>query len=96
VVIDAFETPAALAARGVTGTAVTSGILDELMRLQQATRTATASLTREKRSLANAWSNDVKQGHATAALAKYDEALQYAPHWSALQQARVAAAGRRS
>ncbi|HEX4025199.1 MAG TPA: hypothetical protein VHX52_10935 [Steroidobacteraceae bacterium] len=37
VVIDAFETPAALAPRGVTGTAVASGILDEVTRLQQAT-----------------------------------------------------------
>ncbi len=57
VVIDAFEAPAALAARGVTGTVVASDVLDELTRLQDATRTA---LVNEKRSLTNAWSSQVK------------------------------------
>jgi tetratricopeptide (TPR) repeat protein len=58
VVIDAFETPAALASRGVTGTAVASGLLDELTRLQQASRSTEQN--KQKRDLANAWSNDVK------------------------------------
>jgi tetratricopeptide (TPR) repeat protein len=34
------------------------------------------------------------QGNTTEALAKYDEALKYAPAWTQLQQARAAAAGR--
>ncbi len=57
VVLDAFEAPAALAARGVTGTVVASDVLDELTRLQDATRTY---VTDEKRSLSNAWSSQVK------------------------------------
>jgi len=57
VVIDAFEAPAALAARGVTGTAVASGVLDELTRLQNATLTPYPAL---KRSVASAWSNQLK------------------------------------
>ncbi len=56
VVIDAFDAPAALAARGVTGTVVASDVLDELSRLQDATRTAVVS----KRSLTNAWSSEVR------------------------------------
>jgi tetratricopeptide (TPR) repeat protein len=35
----------------------------------------------------------VKQAQSNEALAKYDEALTYAPHWSALKHARDAAAG---
>ncbi len=58
VVIDAFESPAALAARGVTGTAVASGVLDELTRLQNATRTLSSNTL--KRSVANAWSHQLK------------------------------------
>jgi hypothetical protein len=34
----------------------------------------------------------VKQGRAKEALAKYDEALKYAPNWVALKEAREAAA----
>jgi tetratricopeptide (TPR) repeat protein len=34
----------------------------------------------------------VRQGHAGAALEKYDEALRYAPHWQALAAARQSAA----
>ena len=33
-----------------------------------------------------------KQGHPAEALAKYDEALKYAPNWAALKEAREAAA----
>ncbi len=57
VVIDAFEAPAALVTRGVTGTVVANDVLDELTRLQDATHTAVTDL---KRSLSNAWSNQVK------------------------------------
>jgi tetratricopeptide (TPR) repeat protein len=55
VVVELFEAPPALAARGMTGKVVASGLLDELNSLQAATRTTTA-----KRSLANAWASDVK------------------------------------
>ena len=56
VVIDPFETPAPLATRGVTGMAVASAVLDELTRMQGATRSNSSA----KRGLSNAWSNDVK------------------------------------
>lgn len=55
VVVEAFETPPALAARGVTGKVVASGMLDALNHLQAATR-ATAA----KRNLASAWRGDIK------------------------------------
>ena len=38
----------------------------------------------------------VKQGHAKEALAKYDEALKYAPNWKQLNEAREAAAKQES
>jgi hypothetical protein len=38
----------------------------------------------------------VKQGNAKEALAKYDEALKYAPHWKQLQEAREAVAKQKS
>ncbi len=57
VVIDAFDTPAALAARGVTGKVVAGDVLDELARLQGATFGGPAADF--KRSLSNAWSNQV-------------------------------------
>ncbi len=38
----------------------------------------------------------VKQGQRRAALAKYDQALKYAPQWAALKQAREAAARHRA
>lgn len=38
----------------------------------------------------------VKQGHPKEALAKYDEALKYAPNWPALKQARGAAVKQKS
>lgn len=59
VVIDAFDAPAALAARGVTGTVVASDVLDELTRLEDATRIDRDALG-EKRSLSNGWSSEVK------------------------------------
>jgi tetratricopeptide (TPR) repeat protein len=34
----------------------------------------------------------LKQGNAREALAKYDEALEYAPNWTQLKEAREAAA----
>ncbi len=57
VIIDAFDTPAALAARGVTGKVVAGDVLDELTRLQSATFGGPA--TDFKRSLSNAWSSQV-------------------------------------
>ncbi len=36
----------------------------------------------------------VRQGQRSDALAKYDEALKYAPNWAALKQAREAAAAK--
>lgn len=55
VVIEPFETPRALAERGLTGTVVASGVLDQLNRLQGATRSAL-----QRRNLSNAWSHEVK------------------------------------
>jgi tetratricopeptide (TPR) repeat protein len=55
VVVQSFRAPPALAARGIDGAVVASGLLDELNRLQSATRTNAA-----KRDLANAWTSDVK------------------------------------
>jgi tetratricopeptide (TPR) repeat protein len=57
VVIDSFDAPAALAARGVTGTVLASDVLDELTRLQHATETFEQGV---KRNLSNGWSNNVK------------------------------------
>ncbi len=57
VVIDAFDAPAALAARGVTGNVVAGDVLDELTRLQNTTGGGPASA--HKLSLSNAWSNQV-------------------------------------
>ncbi len=58
VVIDSFNAPAGLASRGVTGTVVASGVLNELTRLQQATRSS--DLAQQKRSLSSGWSNEVR------------------------------------
>ena len=55
VIVEAFKAPAALASRGLTGDVVASGLLDELTRLQAATRSAAA-----KRQLANGWTGDIK------------------------------------
>ena len=55
VVVDTFDTPPALAARGLSGKVVAGGLLDELTRLQAATRANVA-----KRNLSNAWTGDIK------------------------------------
>jgi tetratricopeptide (TPR) repeat protein len=56
VVVDAFEAPPALAARGISGTVVAGTLLDELTRMRDATRTAAVS----RRDLTSAWSHEVK------------------------------------
>lgn len=56
VIVEAFDSPASFAARGVTGTALAASILDELKRLQDATRTSVAA----KADLSNAWAHEVK------------------------------------
>ena len=55
VVVEPFHTPPVLAANGIDGTVVAAGLLDEISRLQAATRS-----TAERRELTNAWTNDVK------------------------------------
>jgi tetratricopeptide (TPR) repeat protein len=55
VVVESFDAPAALVARGVTGKVVASGLLDELRRLQSATRADAA-----KRELSNAWAGEIE------------------------------------
>ena len=55
VVVEAFKAPPSLAARGVTGEVVASGVLDTLRKLQAATRTTDRRL--ETR---GAWASDVK------------------------------------
>lgn len=54
VVIEPFETPPTLAARGVTGKVVASGLLDELSRLQDATRSNSAA-----RDISGAWASNI-------------------------------------
>jgi tetratricopeptide (TPR) repeat protein len=55
VVVDVFKAPPALASRGLTGDVVASGVLDGLLKLQAATRTASKGLT-----ATGAWATDVK------------------------------------
>jgi len=55
VVIEPFDSPSALAARGVTGKVVAAGLLGVLNRLQAATKSSAA-----KRDLTNAWSAEVE------------------------------------
>jgi tetratricopeptide (TPR) repeat protein len=55
VVIEPFETPRVLADRGLTGIVIASGVLDQLIRLQAATRSSI-----QRRNLSNAWSHEVK------------------------------------
>ena len=55
VVVEPFDTPPALLARGLSGKVVAGGLLDELTRLQTATRGNIA-----KRHLSNAWTGDIK------------------------------------
>jgi tetratricopeptide (TPR) repeat protein len=54
VVIDSFETPPALAAQGVNGRVLASGLLDVLTEIQTATRSSA-----DHPSLLTAWSNDI-------------------------------------
>jgi tetratricopeptide (TPR) repeat protein len=55
VIVDVFKAPAALASSGLTGDVVAAELLDELTRLQAATRSNAA-----KRRLDNDWSGDIK------------------------------------
>ena len=55
VVVDPFDTPPALLARGLSSKVVAGGLLDELTRLQAATRSNAT-----KRNLSNAWTGDIK------------------------------------
>jgi tetratricopeptide (TPR) repeat protein len=55
VVVDAFAAPPALAATGVNGEMVASGVLDTLQKLQSATRGIGAALNAQ-----NAWSSDIQ------------------------------------
>ena len=55
VVIEPFDAPPALAARGLTGKVVASAVLDELSRLQDATRSSS-----DARSLTSAWTGNIK------------------------------------
>ena len=55
VVVEPFDAPPALAARGLTGKVVAGGVLDALTRLQAATRSSAA-----QRHLADAWTSEIK------------------------------------
>jgi tetratricopeptide (TPR) repeat protein len=55
VVVEAFDSPPALTAQGLTGRVVAAGVLDELNRLQAVTKTSAA-----KRDVANAWAGEAK------------------------------------
>jgi len=55
VVVDPFDAPAGFAAHGLTGKVIASGLLDELSRLQDATRGSG-----EKRGLSSAWASQVR------------------------------------
>jgi tetratricopeptide (TPR) repeat protein len=55
VIVEPFDAPPALAARGLTGKVIAGGLLDALTRLQAATQSNS-----EKRHLSNAWTGDIK------------------------------------
>jgi tetratricopeptide (TPR) repeat protein len=55
VVVDAFRSPPGLSAKGLDGSVVASGLIDELSRMQVETR-----VTRAKRGVTDAWSGDIK------------------------------------
>jgi tetratricopeptide (TPR) repeat protein len=55
VVIEPFHAPPGLAARGIDGTIIASGLLDQLSRLQEATRSGSAA-----RDLTGAWTATIK------------------------------------
>jgi tetratricopeptide (TPR) repeat protein len=54
VVIDPFEAPPAMAAAGIRGRVVASGLLDRLVQMQTATRSEI-----QKRNISDAWSNEI-------------------------------------
>ncbi len=55
VVIEPFHAPPTLAARGIDGTVIAAGLLDDLSRLQDATRSSSAA-----RNLSGAWTGNIK------------------------------------
>jgi tetratricopeptide (TPR) repeat protein len=55
VIVEPFDAPPSLAARGLSGRVIAGAILDQLTRLQLA-----AQSTATKRDLANSWSGDIK------------------------------------
>jgi tetratricopeptide (TPR) repeat protein len=55
VVLEPFHAPPGLAARGIDGTVIASGLLDQLSRLQDATRSSSAA-----RGLTGAWTGTIK------------------------------------
>jgi tetratricopeptide (TPR) repeat protein len=55
VIVEPFDAPPALAARGLSGKVIAGGFLDELTRLQ-----ATVHADIQKRNLSNAWTSDIK------------------------------------
>ncbi len=55
VIIEPFDAPPELAAKGLTGKVVASGVLDELTRLQEATRSGSAA-----RGISGAWAGNIK------------------------------------
>jgi tetratricopeptide (TPR) repeat protein len=55
VIVEPFDAPADLSARGLTGKVVATELLDDLTRLQAATQGNSV-----KRNLSNAWTNDIR------------------------------------
>jgi tetratricopeptide (TPR) repeat protein len=55
VVIEPFDAPSGLAARGLTAKVIASGLLDELSHLQDATRSSAAA-----RNLSSAWASNIR------------------------------------
>jgi tetratricopeptide (TPR) repeat protein len=55
VIVEPFDAPPAMAARGLSGKGLASALLDQLTRLQAAARG-----TAVRRNLSNAWTNDIK------------------------------------
>jgi tetratricopeptide (TPR) repeat protein len=55
VIVDPFDSPPALATRGLSGKVVASALLDQLTKLQAASRGSA-----DRRALSNAWTGDIK------------------------------------
>ena len=55
VIVEPFDAPPGLAARGLTGKVIAGDVLDGLIRIRSAVRTNAA-----ERRISNAWSNDIK------------------------------------